>query len=209
MKPIVLHNPQADRGGVTATVTSGAVRPLATGKAVAGGSDEVGHIRLRGEVVMVESDVARAFITDCARNIEGLKSDKELQESWNLDERAWAALAENNPLLMAIKAERERRIRNGEAPREAAQQHFATAPTILNEILQNGAISPRHRIEAAKELRQVASRGPEIAGAAGEKFIISIDLGEDCRLVKEFDLPARIHSDDGRCNERQSVSIHP
>jgi hypothetical protein len=72
----------------------------------------------------------------------------------------------------------------------------ARAPSVLNEILQNETISPRLRIEAAKELRQVASGARENMGT-GERFIISIDLGEDRRLVKEFEQPGRVHGDDG------------
>jgi hypothetical protein len=125
-----------------------------------------------------------------------LRSDREIKEAWGLDAVDWARLAENTALLNEIKAERERRIRSGEAAREAAQRHYALAPSILNEILQNEAISPRHRIEAAKELRQVAAAARENIGT-GERFIISIDLGGDQRLVKEFDQPARIPGDDG------------
>jgi hypothetical protein len=72
----------------------------------------------------------------------------------------------------------------------------ARAPSVLNEILQNEAISPRHRIEAAKELRQVAAGARENIGT-GEQFIISVDLGEDRRLVKEFEQPVRVPGDDG------------
>jgi hypothetical protein len=146
--------------------------------------------------VNLGDELAETFITECARNIEGLRSDREIKETWGLDDGEWIALAENAPLLNAIKATREQRIRNGEAAREAAQQHFAKAPSILNDILQNETISPRHRIEAAKELRQVAGGGQENA-AAGERFTIVIDLGEDYRLTKEFNQPARIPNGDG------------
>jgi hypothetical protein len=105
-------------------------------------------------------------------------------------------LARNEQLLRAVRAELDRRITNGEAAREAAQRHFAKAPSILNDIMQNNTISPRHRIEAAKELRQAAGGDRENMGA-GEKFIIMIDLGEDHRLIKEFNQPARIPSRDG------------
>ena len=64
---------------------------------------------------------------------------------------------------MAVRAERERRILSGEAPKEAAQRHFTKAPAVLNDILTDEQVSPRHRIEAARELRQVAGSGPERA----------------------------------------------
>jgi hypothetical protein len=160
------------------------------------GAADVGRVRVRGVSVNLDSEPAKTFVTECARNIEGLRSEREIKEAWGLDEGEWTALAYNAPVLKAIKAERERRIRSGEAAREAAQQHFAKAPSILNDIMQNDTIAPRHRIEAAKELRQVA--GADRDGAAtGEKFVIVIDLGEDHRLVKEFNHPARIRSDEG------------
>ena len=81
-------------------------------------------------------------LSDCARNLEGLLSDRQLRETWGLDDDELVRLADNTPLLGAIKAERERRIRMGDAAREAAQRHFAKAPSILNEILQNETISP-------------------------------------------------------------------
>jgi hypothetical protein len=180
---------------VTATVTN-ATDLLAASRRGFQAARADGRAPLLADSISGESQADKAFITDCVRNIEGLKSDQELKEAWGLDDQAWARLAENGPLLQAIRAERERRIRSGEATREAAQRHFANAPSILNQILQNETISPRYRIEAAKELRQVAGAARENTGT-GEKFVIMIDLGEDHRLVKEFNQPARIPCDDG------------
>ncbi|HZR89951.1 MAG TPA: hypothetical protein VFB02_24365 [Bradyrhizobium sp.] len=189
--------PPADRSGITATVTAGSGLPSASHE---GPSTlqvgPVGDITLLGTPVSLDSEAGRSFVADCARNIEGLKSDKELRDNWGLDEPDWGRLAENARLLNAIKTERQRRISSGEAAREAAQRHFVKAPSVLAAILENETISPRHRIEAAKELRQVAAGASENIGT-GEKFVIMIDLGEDQRLVREFDQPARILGDDG------------
>ena len=70
---------------------------------------------------------------------------------------------------------------------------------MLGEILRDELVSPRHRIEAAKELRQVAGNGSENQLNPGEKFIITIDLGGDERLVYEKKLGIRppSSSDDG------------
>src|SRR5207248_9672385 len=107
-------------------------------------------------------------------------------------------LADKTPLLQWVRAGRERRILGGEAAREAAQHAFAKAPTILSDILTDEQIPPRHRIEAARELRQAAGTGPETASEAREKFIIHIDFGGDEKLVREFDVPKRpLRSDDG------------
>lgn len=182
------------KSNVTATVKTGADLAPATASPVRTGSD-AGSVHVRGTEVGLDSEPAKTFITDCSRNIEGLLSDREIRETWGLDEGEWTGLAANTRLLNAIKAERERRIRSGEAAREAAQQHFAKAPSILNDIMQNDTIPPRHRIEAAKELRQAAGGDRENMGA-GEKFVIVIDLGEDYRLTKEFNQPASIPSGD-------------
>jgi hypothetical protein len=58
-------------------------------------------------------------------------------------------------------------------------------------------IAPRHRIEAAKELRQAAGNGPDTASGSGDKFIIAINLGEDYKLVKEFIPPDPAPFDEG------------
>jgi len=178
---------------VTATVTSGAA-PLLTARTPANAKAEA--VRVGGVAVDLDSEVAKAFVAECVRNIEGLKSDRDLREAWGMDEEAWARLGDNKALVNAIKVERERRVRSGEAAREAAQQHFAKAPLILSSILENETISPRHRIEAAKELRQVAGTDREKI-PSGEKFTIVIDLGGDDSFVKEFNQPARILSEEG------------
>jgi hypothetical protein len=155
-----------------------------------------GTVVLRGGPVSLDSDVGTDFIKHCARNVEGLLPESELRAKFELSEEDWAGLANNGQLLHAVRAEVDRRIANGECAREAAQRHHARAPSVLNEILQNETISPRHRIEAAKELRQVATGARENVGT-GERFVISIDLGGDHRLVKEFDQPARIPHEEG------------
>jgi hypothetical protein len=102
-----------------------------------------------------------------------------------LSDRDWERLAGNKPLLQAVREERERRIASGDAAREAAQRHYAKAPTVLGDILTDNLVSPRHRIEAAKELRQVAGNGSDTKPGTGEKFIITINLGADETLHYE------------------------
>jgi hypothetical protein len=155
-----------------------------------------GSVVLGGVAVSLGSDVATDFTTDTARHLEGLLPEKDLRTKYELSDDEWSRLAGNEQLLRAVRAELDRRITNGEAAREAAQKYFVRAPGILDAIMANEAISPRHRIEAAKELRQTAGGARENAGT-GEKFIISIDLGEDRPLVKEFNLPVRVADDNG------------
>jgi hypothetical protein len=150
-----------------------------------------GSVVLRGVTVTLDTDVGQAFVIDCARNTEGLLSDGDVKSKYGLSGEDWKRLAGNKPLLQAVRAERERRIANGDAAREAAQRHFAKAPTILGDILTDNLVSPRHRIEAAKELRQVAGNGPDTASGAGEKFVITINLGADEKLVYEKEVAPR------------------
>lgn len=145
---------------------------------------KTGSVVLRGVTVALDTDVGQAFVIDCARNTEGLLSDHDLKSKWALSDDHWERLAGNTPLLQAVQAERERRILSGEAAREAAQRHFAKAPTVLNRILTDELVSPRHRIEAARELRQAAGDGTP--PGTGEKFTINITIG-DKKLVYEVD----------------------
>jgi hypothetical protein len=156
-----------------------------------------GSVVLRGDKVALDSDVGESFVADCARNTEGLTSDLDIKTRYELGDEDWERLAANTPLLHAVRAERERRIRNGDAAREAAQRHFAKAPSILNRILTDEQVSPRHRIEAARELRQVVGNGPDTASGSRENFVITINLGEDYKLVKEFIPPDPAPFDEG------------
>ena len=157
-----------------------------------------GSVLLRGVTVALSTDVGQAFIADCARNTEGLMPDHEIKAKYELSEADWEQLAGNTPLLHAVRKERERRILSGEAAREAAQRHFVKAPNVLNRILTDEQVAPRHRIEAARELRQVVANGPDTPPRAGEKFVITINLGDETHVYeKELPPPRPLPSDDG------------
>jgi len=81
------------------------------------------------------------------------------------------------------RPEHERRIRNGDAAREAAAKLFAEAPEVLGNILHDKHASPRHRIEAARELRATANTGAEKTGDTADRVVITINLGADHKLV--------------------------
>lgn len=148
--------------------------------------------------VVLDSELGRAFIADCARNTEGLISDLEMQAKYNLSNQEWERLADNNHLLHAVRAERDRRILSGDCAREAAQHHFARAPDVLNRLLTDEQVAPRHRIEAARELRQAAVNGPDVVPGPKEKFRIIINLGADTEVYeKVIDPRGSILSDDG------------
>ena len=110
---------------------------------------------------------------------EGLLSEADIKSKWDITDGDWAALANNTPLLDRVRRERERRVFNGAAAREGAQQHLTKAPNVLGGILTDATISPRHRIEAARELRQAVSSGEMPNNKETEKLTVIINLGDD------------------------------
>ena len=124
------------------------------------------------------------FVVDLARYAEGSLSEQQVKKKYHFDDATWALLGENDALVERIEAEKIRRVRDGSTARECAQQIFATAPGVLGGILHNDGASPRHRIESAKELRAIASVGPESAPAA-DRFQIVINLGGD--VIERYD----------------------
>lgn len=150
-------------------------------------ADNAGCVVLRGVSAALDSDVGQAFVLDCARHTEGLLADLEIKNKWKLSDEDWHQLGSNNSLLQAVRSEREHRILNGDAAREGAQHRLVKAPIVLGDILTDEKISPRHRIEAARELRQAAASG-DLPVASHETIKISINLGGDQKLV--YEIPA-------------------
>jgi len=135
-----------------------------------------GSVVLRGVKIDLDTDIGTGFTIDCTRHVEDLISAEQLKAKYQLTEEAWRQLADNEPLQQAVERQKERRIRSGEAAREKAQHLFVTAPGVLSDILNDRSASPRHRIEAARELRQTAAAGSEAATQTAERFSIRIDL---------------------------------
>jgi hypothetical protein len=150
-------------------------------------STDAAWVLLRGVQVPLDTEIGEAFVADCARNTEGAVGDNELKAKWGLTDTAWQRLSENHHLIEAIRTERERRIATGAATSEAAHREYANAPKVLGGILANENISPRHRIEAARELRVAAATGQRDKLAQPEKITITINLGADENLVFEKD----------------------
>jgi hypothetical protein len=149
-------------------------------------------VTLRSAPVDLLSDVGRQFIVDCTRAGEGLLTDKELTEKYELSPADWQNITKDVALGRAVRAERERRMLSGVAARESAARHFTKAPTILAGIMESAHANPRHVIEAAKEIRTVA------AGSSGadrpaetERFIIRIDLTAGGGDVETYDKPIK------------------
>jgi hypothetical protein len=151
-------------------------------------NDGGGTVTLRGVKIDVSSDIGAAFVLDCCRHVEDLITAEALRAKYGLvDDDAWAGLATNEPLQRAIAAEKTRRIHDGSAAREKAQHLFLAAPDVLGGIVNDTSMSPRHRIEAVRELRQVAAVGPTDAQKPTERFVITLNFGTN-KVHKEIEL---------------------
>jgi len=140
-------------------------------------------VTLRGVRVPLTSDIGCAFITDLSRNKERLFSDQRICEKYDITPDAWTTITQSKAIRLAVNAEHERRMLNSTAAQESAAKIFTEAPEVLGTILRDDKASPRHRIEASKELRATARVGDETTGDATEHVIISINLGADEKLV--------------------------
>jgi len=138
------------------------------------------------------------FVEDLCRYAEGILTEAAVKKKYHFDDAIWESLGSDEELIALVEAEKILRVRNGSTARERAQQHFATAPTVLGGILNDDGASPRHRIESARELRQIADNGPGATPAA-DRFIITIDLGEDQKLT--IDKPRKPGLDDDKVIE--------
>jgi shikimate kinase len=144
-------------------------------------------VQLRSPIDL-DTELGRAFIVDATRAGEGLISDKELQEKYEISDAEFRLIAKDKAIGRAIRSESEFRVRNGLAAREAAAKHFVKAPAVLDGIMSDANSNPRHKIEAIKELRVTATGGGgDHPAAAGEKFTIIINLGADTVERFEFD----------------------
>jgi hypothetical protein len=148
-------------------------------------------IALNGTETALASPEGRDFVSDCVRAGEGLISDSDLREKYEIAADAWKNITKNKALVQAIRTESERRTRTGIAAKEAASKHFAKAPGYLNEIMSDKATSPKYRIEASKELRATATGDGNSASSNADKFVINITLGGGRGIHREFDLPMK------------------
>jgi len=143
---------------------------------------------LGGVEVELASDMGRAFVTDCVRSAEGLLTDKELAEIYEISPADWGNIANDAALGRAIRAERDRRVLNGTAAREAASRHFVRAPTILNRIMSDEGMNARHRVDAIKEMRAIAAP-TQNSQPDGGRFIIQINIGDESKTYNKSIAP--------------------
>jgi hypothetical protein len=159
---------------------------------------ESSSVVLRGQPVSVASDIGRSFVGDCARYIEGLISEPDIKIKWGLTTQQWQAFERDTPLLKAVQRERGRRVMSGAAAAEAARQQFVKAPSVLGSILLNDEVSPRHRIEAARELRAITTTDSTHDQSSEDKFVVVINLGAGEKRVYHLD-----HTNAGASEERE------
>ena len=139
-------------------------------------------VTLRGISIPLASDIGGAFLSDCAKNRERIMSDDAIREKYGIEADAWADIIKNPAVRLAVNAEAERRVRTGDAARDSAAKLFATAPEVLGKIMNDPKSSPRHVIEAAKEIRAQANVGSEKSADDVDRVHIVINLGADQRL---------------------------
>ena len=147
-------------------------------------------VDLQGQPVRLEDN--HDFVVDCARYGENLLTEAAIKKKYRFDDATWASLGDNDALVEAIEAEKIRRVRNGDAKRERAQQLVVQAPDIMNTIMLDTNVSPRHRIDSAKALDAFAANAPEGTPASSDRFVITINLGGD---VLHFDKSRAIDAD--------------
>ena len=151
---------------------------------------------LNGVEVELSSDIGHQFVVDCTRAAEGLFGDKELAEIYEISPADWQNIVKNAALGRAIRAERDRRVLNGTAVREAASRHFIKAPTILDRIMSDEQANMRHRVDAIKEMRAIATPEKQNSAAQGDRFVIKIDLTAGGGGVETYNKSIAITPDD-------------
>ena len=92
------------------------------------------------------------FVVDLARFAEGITDEKAIRKKYRLADDVWNALGEDDDFVRAVTDEKTRRIRNGSHKREKAQGLIVKAPAILDSIMSDVSASPRHRVDAIKQL---------------------------------------------------------
>jgi hypothetical protein len=102
-------------------------------------------------------------------------------------------IGENDSLVEKIEDRKLQRIRSGACKRERAQHAVTEAPRVLSAIMTDDKASPKHRIDSAKVLDQLADNGAQSAAAA--YFNIVINLGADAdgkEIVERYSKPFAI-----------------
>src|SRR5215813_10928448 len=135
-----------------------------------------------------DSDLASSLrenhelVEDLARYADGILTEKQVRQRWHLaNDEVWTSLGTDESFVERVELEKTRRIRSGATKRELAQLRVVRAPEVLDQILSNERASPRHRIDAAKALDDLAGFAPQRPGVEQDRVVIHIDLSADVR----------------------------
>jgi hypothetical protein len=143
-------------------------------------------INLRSTPIDLNSDLGHAFVVDATRAAEGLIGDAELAQKYELSPADWQALIKDKALGQKIRAERERRVRSGQAAKEAAARHLVKGVGIVDQIMSSADSHPKHKLDAFRELRSTASVGADAEGRPdSNRFVIQINLGADTEIYNK------------------------
>jgi hypothetical protein len=149
-----------------------------------------------------------AFITDMARYAVGILTEAQVKKKYRFDDDTWTRLGEDDKLVEAIELKKTQRLFRNDTARERAQLLFADAPTVLGNIMTSGSASPRHKIESARALGQIATPAPTSAPAAdASRFIIQINLGNDEILTYNKPLTPQPHADIDHASQEMLPAI--
>jgi hypothetical protein len=121
------------------------------------------------------------LIEDLCRYADGILSEKQVRGKWKLEDAVWESLGSDEVYVAQVELARVQRIRSGSTKRELSQLHLVKAPAVLEKILQDERANPRHRIDSAKALNDLADFTPQRPGAGQERVIVTINLGADTR----------------------------
>jgi hypothetical protein len=107
-------------------------------------------IVLRGLPVDLTSATGHQFVVDCTRAGEGLLTDNDLRDKYELSDKNWEKSPKTLRSYVPFEPRANGAFRNGTAARESAAKIFVRAPQVLGDILDDKSASPRHRIESAR-----------------------------------------------------------
>src|SRR5262245_42354776 len=167
-------------------------------------------VSLHSTPIDLNTDRGQSFVQDATRAAEGLMTDQEIIEKYELSPADWQSVTKSKALGQAIRAERERRVRSGVAVKEAAAKHLIKGVGIVDQIMSGPDTHPKHKLDAFRELRSTAAVCADAEGQRDStRFIISIDLTGDSGIkhVEHFDkerAPMKIEIEDKQISSEKS-----
>jgi len=123
------------------------------------------------------------FLSDFVRFSAGILEEKFLRRKYHFfDERDWERLGADDRLAERIENRRLQKTRDGSLKRELAQKHIIRGVATLASIMEDPTANHRHVVDAIKTLDSLADPGPTHAPDSSERFVITINLGNDEKI---------------------------